>query len=160
MYQAIYLSSSKDNKILSYILRAIIFTRQLILIFFNFFAYVESFFNKIFGESKLLNKSFLLPNSSSSNLFFYKTRNSSSYLTYLFNLSSYISILSLSSEIEYRGVLSNKTFFYNYFQNLSKSVNISNLSSKTIINKLTSSDIESIYVTNTLPDYSESSSHF
>jgi heme/copper-type cytochrome/quinol oxidase subunit 2 len=159
LYQTVYLISSRGNKILSYILKTIIFIKRFVLSFSNFFVYLENFFNKIFGEFKLLDKSSLLPNSLNSSLFFYKTRNSSSYLTYLFNLSSYISILSLSSEINYRNVMNNKSFFYSYFQNLSRSVNTFNSNSRVIVNKLNYSEIESIYMTNFLPNYLESSSH-
>lgn len=114
----------------------------------------------MFGELKLLDKWSLLPNTSNSNLFFYKTRNSSSYLTYLFNLSFYINILALSSEIDYSNVMNSKSFFYNYFQNLSKSTNIDNLNPRFIVNKLNPSEIEAIYTSNALPNYLEIPSHF
>jgi hypothetical protein len=160
LYKVIYLLSSHDNKILSYIFKAVLFTKQFTLTFTNSFMHIEGFFNKVFGELKLLGNGNLLPNNFNSNLFFYKTRNSSSYLTYLFNLSCYINILSLSSEINYKNILNNKPFFYNYFQNLSKPMSAFKPNSRVIVNKLNFSDIESIYVTNTLPNYLELSSHF
>jgi len=55
--------------------------------------------------------------------------------------------------------MDSKVFFYNYFQNLSRSLNVFNASSRVIVNKLNSSEIESIYTTNSLPNYLETFSH-
>lgn len=107
----------------------------------------------------MVNKSSLLPNNSNSNLFFYKTRNSSSYLTYLFNLSSYVNILALSADVNYKRIIDNNLSFYSYFQNLSK-FNLKDLNSRSIVNKLTSSEIESIYSSNSSIDYTVLDSHF
>lgn len=159
LHKTIYLLASKGTKILPYVLQTIVFIKRLGLSLSAIFTQIEVFFNKITGESKLVNKSSLLPNNSNSNLFFYKTRNSSSYLTYLFNLSSYINILALSADVNYRSIIDNNLSFYSYFQSLSKS-NFKDFSSRAIVNKLTSEEVESIYLSGSSIDYTARDSHF
>ena len=153
-----YVIASNGSSYLNYAFRAILLSKTVFLSFLSLFSLLESFIARLFGDYKKLTSKYLLPNSIISNSFFYKTRASSSYLSYLLNITSYLSLISLSNDLDYRKFYSNKEIFFNYFNNLSK-YNSFNFS-KNSLNAMDLNSIENFYNFNTTPNLNELSSHF
>ncbi len=153
-----YVIASNGSSYLNYAFRAILLSKTVFLSFLSLFSLLESFIARLFGDYKNLTSKYLLPNSIISNSFFYKTRASSSYLSYLLNITSYLSLISLSNDLDYRKFYSNKEVFFNYFNNLSK-YNSFNFS-KNSLNAMDLNSIENFYTFNTTPNLNELNSHF
>lgn len=155
----IFLIASSGSSYLTYLLKTIILFKSLFLNFLNLFSNVEAFLSKIFGDFKALGYKNLFPNAFVSNNFFYKTRSSSSYLSYLNNIISYLSIVSLLSDLDYKHFFKNKEFLFSHFNNLSK-ITTFNLSSRSIANSLDLDSLENLYSNNDLPNLDELNPHF
>jgi cytochrome c oxidase subunit 2 len=153
-----YVIASKGSSYLNYAFKTILFSKALFSNFLSLFSLLESFIARLFGDYKKLTPKHLLPNSVISNNFFYKTRSSSSYLSYLLNITSYLSLISLSSDLDYRKFYSNKEIFFNYFNNLSK-YNSFNFS-KSSVSVMDFNSMENFYSFNTVPNLNELNSHF
>ena len=76
----VYLIASEGSSYLNYSLKLILFVKSLFLNFLSLFGSVEVTISKLLGDHKALGVKNFLPNAFVSNTFFYKTRNSSSYL--------------------------------------------------------------------------------
>ena len=155
----IYIVASSGSSYLTYVLKSILFVKGALLKFLSYFSFVESFLARLFGDYKGLASTDLLPNSYVSNTFFYKTRNSSSYLAYLSNILSYFSILSLFNDIDYKGFYKNKGLFYAYFSILSQS-HFNGNSARSVVNTLDLNSLEELYSHNNVPNFNELNSHF
>nr|AKT93968.1 cytochrome oxidase subunit 2 [Vermamoeba vermiformis] len=157
--KSFYLVASKGSSVLDYSLKFILASKGLYLSFLSLFAAFELVLAKLFGDYKSLGTKNLVPNAAISHNFFYKTRNSSSYLTYLSSIISYLSIISLFTDLEYKNLYKNKELISFYFANISKTNNY-NFSSKTIVNSLDVDSLEKLYTNNNVPNISEINSHF
>lgn len=157
--KSFYFISSEGSSILNYLLKFVLSLKGFYLRFLFLFSKLELVLAKLFGDYKLLGTKNLVPNSSVSHNFFYKTRNSSSYLTYLSNIVSYLSIVSLFTDLEYKNLYKNKELLSSYFANISKTDNY-NFSSKIVVNSLDVDSLEKLYSSNNVPNISEISSHF
>jgi cytochrome c oxidase subunit 2 len=155
----VYFIASGGSSYLNYSLKLILFIKSLFLNFLSLFGFVEAIVSRLLGDHKALGIKNLLPNAFISNTFFYKTRNSSSYLAYLSNISSYLSIISIFSDIDYKNFYKNKYSFFSYFYNLSAYTSFQD-SSRSIVNTLDLNSLESFYSSNTLPSINELNSHF
>lgn len=155
----VYIIATKGSSYLTYLLRLIMFVKSLFLNFLSLFAKLESSVAKLFGDYNNLGNKNLFPNSAVSNGFFYKTRNSSSYLMYLFNIISYLSIISIFSDLDYKNFYKNREFLFTHFYNLSKG-NLHSLSSRSIVNNLDLNSLENLYSYNKIPQIAELNSHF
>lgn len=155
----LYLLLSKGGSYLNYFLKAILFTKSVFLNFLSAFGSLEIFVSKLFGDFKSLDSKNLLPNSAVSNGFFYKTRSSSSYLSYISNIVSYLSVLSLFNDLDYKNFYKNKNLYFSYFYNIS-SVNNALTSSRSIANVLDLNSLESLHTSNHIPNFAELNSHF
>ena len=149
-----YLIASGGSTYLNYSLKSILFIKSLFLNFLSLFSSVEATISRLFGDHKTLGNKGFLPNATISNTFFYKTRNSSSYLSYLSNISSYLSIISIFSDVDYKNFYKNKYSFFSYFYNLSAYASFQN-SSRSLVNTLDLNSLESLYSSNTLPNVDE-----
>lgn len=155
----IFLVASKGSSYLAYLLRLIMFSKSLFLGFLNSFLKLEVFLSKILGDHKSLGHKNMSPNAFISNNFFYKTRNSSSYLSYLNNIISYLSIVSILSELDYKHFYKNREFLFSHFNNISK-FTFNSLSSRSIVNSLDLESLENLYSNNDLPRLDELNPHF
>ena len=135
------------------------FSKSLFLGFLNSFLKLEVFLSKILGDHKSLGRKNMSPNAFISNNFFYKTRNSSSYLSYLNNIISYLSIVSILSELDYKHFYKNREFLFSHFNNISK-FTFNSLSSRSIVNSLDLESLENLYSNNDLPRLDELNPHF
>lgn len=158
-FDFLYLLISKGGAYLNYFLKIIIFFKSISLNFLNFFGLLDISFSKIFGDYKFLKAKDFLPNTFVSNNFFYKTRNSSSYLTYISNIVSYLNILSIFSDMDYKHFYKNRNAFFSYFYNIS-SANVTFTSSRALANSLDLVSLDSLYTSNSLPKFNELNSHF
>lgn len=159
LIKSFYFISSEGSSVLNYLLKFVIFLKGFYLRFLTLFSKFEVVLARLFGDYKLLGTKNLVPNSFVSHNFFYKTRNSSSYLTYLSNIISYLSIVSLFNDLEYKNLYKNKELFSSYFTNISKMDNYS-FSSKVVVNSLDVDSLEKLYSSNSVPNISEMNSHF
>jgi hypothetical protein len=150
---------SKGGLYLNYLLKFILLIKSFFLKFLSIFSSLEGLTSKIVGDHKGFKSNELLPNAFLSNTFFYKTRISSSYLSYISNIVSYISILSLFSDIDYKNFYKNKNLFYFYFLEISLA-KISFSPSRSVINNLDLNTLENLYLYNSLPNLNNLNSHF
>lgn len=155
----VYVLASKGSSYLNYFLKTILFIKNLFLKFLLVFSKIELSLAKIFGDYRALGPKNLFPNSSVSNSYFYKTRNSTSYFNYLSNIISYLSIVSIFTELDYKNFYKNKELFFSHFYNLSK-INVYNSSAKSIINNLNLESLDKLYLNNEIPTLSELNPHF
>jgi len=155
----VYIIATKGSSYLTYLLRLIMFVKSLSLNFLSVFSKLESFVAKLFGDYSNLGYKNLFPNSIVSNGFFYKTRNSSSYLMYLSNIISYLSIISIFNDLDYKNFYKNREFLFTHFYNLSKE-SAYKLSSRSIVNSLDLNSLENLYSYNKIPQIVELNSHF
>lgn len=155
----IYVLASKGSSYFNYFLKTILFIKNLSLKFLLIFSKIERSLAKIFGDYRDLGPKNLFPSSFVSNGYFYKTRNSNSYFTYLSNIISYLSIVSIFTELDYKNFYKNKELFFSHFNNLSK-VNVYSSSSRSIINSLSLESLDKLYLSNEVPTFSEINSHF
>lgn len=155
----LYLFISKGGSYLNYFLRTILFTKAAFLNFLSIFGSVETTVSKLFGDFKSLDSKGLLPNPVISNGFFYKTRSSSSYLSYISNIVSYLSVLSLFNDLDYKNFYRNKNLYFSYFYNIS-SFNNTFISSRSVTNALDLNSLESLHSSNDVPNFAELNSHF
>lgn len=155
----IYLAVSKAGSYLNYLLNFIILSKSYFLKFLAFFSVLEMFTSKFLGDSKKVKFRDRLPNSFISNNFFYKTRNSSSYLSYISNIVSYISILSIFNDLDYKNFYSNKNIFFSYFYDISAVRGVLNLS-RSVVNNLDLNSLEALHSSNALPNFENMNSHF
>lgn len=144
---------------LSYVLKALLLVKEASFKLSFVFQRLELLVVKLLGDYRILAKDDIVPNSFNSNLFFYKARNSSSYLTYLFNLSSYLNILLASNDIEFKAFSENREVFYSYFRNLSK-FNVEDINSKILVSSLDPITLNALYSSNLTINYGELNSHF
>lgn len=72
---------------------------------------------------------------------------------------SYLSIISIFSELDYKNFYKNKEFLFSYFSNLSK-INNYNYSSRSVVNNLDLESLDNLYLNNEIPSFSELNSHF
>lgn len=151
--------ASEGSSVLNYLLKLAMIFKSVYLSFLALFAKFDLVLAKLFGDYKSLGPKNLVPNSVVSHSFFYKTRNSSSYLTYLSNIISYLSVVSLFTDLEYKNLYKNKELLSSYFANISK-VNNFSFSSKTIVNSLDVGSLDGLYSNNSVPNISEMGSHF
>lgn len=157
--KSFYLLASEGSSVLKYLLRFVTVLKSGYLLFLSFFEKFELIWAKLFGDYKALGLKNLVPNSTVSHNFFYKTRNSSSYLTYLSNIISYLSIVSLLTDLEYNNIYKNQELFSSYFANISRITSYAS-SSRTIINSLNIESLEKLYSSNDIPSINEANSHF
>lgn len=157
--KVVYIVASNGSTYLTYFLKSILFTKSLLVKISSIFSSIEVMLARLFGDYKRLKNENLLPNSFVSNTFFYKTRNLSSYLSYLSNIISYLSILALFSDVDYKSFTTNRGLFYSYFLALSRSVSLER-SSRLITSSLSMKSLEEVYSNNEIPNISETNSHF
>ncbi len=157
--KTVYVVASSGSAYLTYFLKSILFVKGFLLKVSSIFSSVEATLARLFGDYKSLNNENLLPNSYVSNMFFYKTRNLSSYLSYLSNIISYLSVLSLFADIDYKSFTSNRSLLYSYFVTLSHSAS-SGMSSRLIASSLDMKSLEGVYFHNEIPNVNEINSHF
>lgn len=159
LHKVIYLISSKGSSYINYFFKFLLTFKSFFLNFFLSFRFLELFVSKLIGDYKKLGNSNLLSNSFDSNSSFYKSRNSTSYLSYLLNLSLYVSLLSLFSDIDYKNFYRNREIFFSYFKNMSQ-FNTQIASSRSIVNLLNFNSLEDLHNHNILPNLRELNSNF
>lgn len=159
LFDFLNLFISKGGLYLNYLLKFILLIKSFFLKFLSIFSSLEGLTSKIVGDHKGFKSNELLPNAFLSNTFFYKTRISSSYLSYISNIVSYISILSLFSDIDYKNFYKNKNLFHSYFLEISLA-KISFSPSRSVINNLDLNTLENLYLYNSLPNLNNLNSHF
>lgn len=155
----IYILASKGSSYLNYLLKTILVIKGFFLNFLSVFLNIESSLSRIFGDYSNLGFKNLFPNSFISNSYFYKTRNSTSYFTYLSHIASYLSLISIFSELDYKSFYKNKEFLFSHFNNLTK-VSVYNYSSKSVVNNLSIDSLDKLYLNNEVPTFAELNSHF
>lgn len=162
LLEFLYIFISKGGSYLSYFLNIMLFIKGFFLRFLAFFNLIEVSLAILFmllSDYKLFKNRNLLLNAFVSNNFFYKTRNLSVYFDYISNLVSYLSILSLFNDLDYKNFFKNKNFYSSYFYNLSvTSINLN--SARSITNSLDLNSLESLYALNNIPNINELNSHF
>ncbi len=154
-----YVLASKGSSYLNYFLKALLLGKGFFLSFLSVFSKIESSLSRVFGDYRELGTKNLFPNSSISNSYFYKTRNSTSYFTYLSHIISYLSIISIFNELDYKNFYKNKEFLFSHFNNLTKMVT-HNHSSRSVVNNLSLESLDKLYLNNEIPAFTELNSHF
>ena len=149
---------SNGSIYLNYLSNAITFIKSIFFSFLSTFGFFESLVAKLMGDYSLVSKKKLLSTAEFDNNFFYKTRNSSSYLSYLSNISLYLSLIASYTDINYSSFSKNKDLFTSYFYGLSKFSNPS-FSSKNLANSLDLNSLENLYSLNLIPDFHNFNSH-
>jgi len=154
-----YLVITKGSSYINYFLKSILLTKNFSLRFLSLFSKIESFLSRVLGDYRNLGPKNLFPNAFSSNSYFYKTRSSTAYFTYLSHIISYLSIVSIFSDIDYKNYYKNKELLFSHFNNLIKSSTYAQ-SSRAITNNLNLESLEKIYFNNDIPAFAELNPHF
>ncbi len=155
MVKALFLIASGGSAHLNYFFKFLLFVKSSLIRFSSLLSSLEAILGRVYGDYRGLNRGRPVVNS---NMFFYKTRNISSYFSYLSNILSYLSVLSLFSDVDHKNFLENRGLFYSYFAMLSNS-SLAGVSSRTITNTLDVSVLEKIYLRNDIPNLNELNSH-